>query len=64
MKQFKELREMTQRFAFDNLKKATEAEKLAGKYNLRVDSGVEGKIYYVAVTGRFTDITKWMKKIS
>ena len=58
-----ELNEMTQRFEFDNLKKATAAEKLADKYNLRVDSGVEGKIYYVVVTGRFTDITKWMKEL-
>ena len=58
-----ELNEMTQRFAFDNLKKATAAEKLADKYNLSVDSGVEGKIYYVAVTGKFTDITKWMKEL-
>lgn len=55
--------EMTQRFAFDNLKKATAAEKSAPRYNLRVDSGVEGKIYYVAVTGKFTDITKWMKTL-
>ena len=58
-----EIREMTQRFAFDNLKKAARAEKLADKYNLRVDSGVDGKIYYVAVTGKFTDITKWMKEL-
>ena len=57
------LTEMTQRFAFDNLKKATAAEKSAPKYNLRVDSGVEGKIYYVAVTGRYTDIIKWMKTL-
>ena len=57
------LTEMTQRFAFDNLKKATTAEKSAPKYNLRVDSGVEGKIYYVAVTGRYTDIMKWMKTL-
>lgn len=57
------LTEMTQRFAFDNLKKATAAEKSAPKYNLRVDSGVEGKIYYVAVTGRYTDIMKWMKTL-
>jgi len=63
MKNFKEIREMTQRFAFDNLKKAARAEKLADKYNLRVDSGVDGKIYYVAVTGKFTDITKWMKEL-
>jgi nicotinic acid mononucleotide adenylyltransferase len=55
--------EMTQRFAFDNLKKATAAEKSAPKYNLRVDSGVEGKIYYVAVTGKYTDIAKWMKTL-
>ena len=63
MKRLKELREMTQRFAFDNLKKATKAEKSAPKFNLRVDSGVEGKIYYVAVTGKYTDITKWMKTL-
>lgn len=63
MKQFKELREMTQRFAFDNLKKATKAEKSAPKFKLRVDSGVEGKIYYVAVTGKYTDIIKWMKTL-
>lgn len=63
MKTFRELREMTQRFAFDNLKKATKAEKSAPKFNLRVDSGVEGKIYYVAVTGKYTDIIKWMKTL-
>ena len=63
LKEELQLNEMTQRFAFDNLKKATNAEKMADKYNLRVDSGVEGKIYYVAVTGKFTDITKWMKAI-
>ena len=57
------LTEMTQRFAFDNLKKATAAEKSAPKYNLRVDSSVEGKIHYVAVTGKDTDITKWMKTL-
>lgn len=59
------LTEMTQRFAFDNLKKATAAEKSAPRYNLEVDSGVErgGKIFYVAVTGRYTDIMKWMKTL-
>lgn len=63
MKTFRELREMTQRFAFDNLRKATKAEKSAPKFNLKVDSGVEGKIYYVAVTGKYTDIIKWMKTL-
>jgi hypothetical protein len=60
-----ELNEMTQRFIFDTLKKATKAEKMASRFNLDVDSGVgkdsDGKLFYVAVTGKFTDITKWMK---
>jgi len=60
-----ELNEMTQRFIFDTLKSATKAEKMASRFNLDVDSGVgkdsDGKLFYVAVTGKFTDITKWMK---
>ena len=62
-----ELNEMTQRFVFDNLKSATKAEKMASRFNLDVDSGVgkdaDGKAFYVAVTGKFTDITKWMKTL-
>jgi hypothetical protein len=62
-----ELNEMTQRFIFDTLKSATKAEKMASRFNLDVDSGVgkdsDGKLFYVAVTGKFTDITKWMKML-
>ena len=58
-----ELREMTQRFVFDDLKKAARAEKMAKKFKLRADSAVDGDIYFVAVTGRFTDIEKWMKAV-
>ena len=59
-----QLNEITQRIVFDNLKKATAAEKAGMKLGLRVDSGAEGgKIFYVAVTGKYTDIMKWMKLI-
>lgn len=60
-----ELNEMTQRFIFDTLKSATRAEKMAARFDLDVDSGVgkdsDGKLFYVAVTGEYKDIIKWMK---
>ena len=59
-----QLNEITQRIVFDNLRKATAAEKAGTSLGLRVDSGAEdGKIFYVAVTGKYTTIMKWMKMI-
>lgn len=65
VKTYKEytLTEMTQRFVFDDLKKATAAEKAADKFNLRADSQAQDGYFYVAVTGKYTDIEKWMKSI-
>ena len=60
----KQIEEMTHKFTFDNLKSATAAEKSARKHNLKVDSGVKGKTYYVTVTGNYTNIQKLVKNMN
>lgn len=59
-----QIEEMTHKFTFDNLKSATAAEKSARKHNLKVDSGVKGKTYYVTVTGNYTNIQKLVKNMN
>ena len=63
MKQFKELREMSTRFVFDNLQTATKAEKLAKRFKLETDAEKSMGNYFLAVTGKYTDIMKWMKQL-
>ena len=63
MKQFKELREMSQRFVFDNLQTATKAEKLAKRFKLETDAEKSMGNYFLLVTGKYTDIMKWMKQL-
>lgn len=63
MKQFKELREMSTRLVFDNLQSATKAEKLAKRFKLETDAEKSMGNYFLAVTGKYTDIMKWMKQL-
>ena len=63
MKQFKELREMSQRFVFDNLQTATKAEKLAKRFKLETDAEKSMGNYFLLVTGKYSDIMKWMKQL-
>jgi len=63
MKQFKELREFKTALSFFDLKTATKAERLAKSMGILKDSEKKGKQYTVYVDGKFTDITKWLKKL-
>ena len=63
MKQFKELREFKTALSFFDLKSATKAERLAKSMGILKDSEKKGKQYTVYVDGKFTDITKWLKKL-
>ena len=63
MKQFKELREFKTALSFFDLKSATKAERLANSMGILKDSEKKGKQYTVYVDGKFTDITKWLKKL-
>jgi len=63
MKQFKELREFKTALSFFDLKSATNAERLAKNMGILKDSEKKGKQYTVYVDGKFTDITKWLKKL-
>ena len=63
MKSFKELREFKTALSFFDLKSATKAERLAKNMGILKDSEKKGKQYTVYVDGKFTDITKWLKKL-
>jgi hypothetical protein len=63
MKTFKELREMTQRFVFDNPKSFKNAERLAKRFKLETDSEKQMGNYFLAVTGKATAVSKWLKAL-
>ena len=63
MKTLKQLREFKTAISFFDLKTATKAEKLAMKMKIFKDSEKKGKQYTVHVDGKFSDISKWLKKL-
>ena len=58
-----QLDEFKTALAFFDLKTATKAEKLAIQMKIHKDSEYKNKQYTVHVDGKFTDITKWIKKL-
>ncbi len=59
----RELREMTQRFVFDNPKSFKNAERLANRFKLETDSEKQMGNYFLAVTGKVPAISKWLKAL-
>ena len=63
MKSFKEIREMTQRFVFDNPRSFKNAERLAKRFKLETDSEKQMGNYFLAVTGKVAAVSKWLKAL-
>ena len=71
MKSFNQIREshsepvmeMSQRFVFDTSMKMKKGEKLAKKFDLKVDTEKQMGLFFIAVSGDVANITKWMKAV-
>ena len=55
--------EASQRFVFDTSMKMKKGEKLAKKFDLKVDAEKQMGLFFIAVSGDINNIVKWMKAV-
>tara|TARA_B100000927_G_scaffold83589_1_gene67109 strand:+ start:689 stop:907 length:219 start_codon:yes stop_codon:yes gene_type:complete len=55
--------EASQRFVFDTSMKMKKGEKLAKKFDLKVDTEKQMGLFFIAVSGDINNIVKWMKAV-